>query len=99
MRESFTLNGWQDHVDSYTPEVDLRYCSIGFGGESGEVLNQIKKELRGDGSKREEIKLELGDSLYYLTCIAKYYGYTLEDIMESNVSKLAARHAAQKAII
>lgn len=60
--------------------------------ESGEVSKlfrkQIEKELPID---KEDLKLELGDVLWTLTCIAKLHGITLEQIIVSNILKLQER--------
>jgi NTP pyrophosphatase (non-canonical NTP hydrolase) len=72
------------------------YCGLGLADESGEVAGKIKKVLRDHGGKvspeiREALKQELGDVLWYLTQIATSLNYTLEEIAEANIRKLADR--------
>jgi len=72
------------------------YPTLGLAGEAGEVAEKIKKVLRDDGGevlleKREEIKKELGDVLWYLTQIATELNLPLEEIAEFNIKKLASR--------
>lgn len=69
----------------------IEYIAIGFGGEAGEVLNEIKKELRDGEDRRTQILLELGDVLYYMLRLGSKYGFTLQDIMDGNVQKLMTR--------
>ena len=76
---------------------DLLYLSNGMGGEAGEVQNEIKKVYRlfkEDSSleqaknlKREEIKKELGDVLWYLTAICNKMDISLKDIINENINK------------
>ncbi len=86
--EDFVTEKWQGYADS------TQYTAIALGGECGEVLNEIKKELRTGTPKshRDAIALELGDTLYYLTRLAHEYDYSLEEIMLLNVSKLKTRY-------
>lgn len=68
------------------------YAAIGMGGECGEVLNEIKKEMRDlKHDRRDRVIDEIGDTLYYLTRLAHLYHYRLPDIMEHNMKKLRAR--------
>jgi NTP pyrophosphatase (non-canonical NTP hydrolase) len=71
----------------------------GLAGETGEVCDVIKKIVRGDRNKsfeerRQELLLELGDVLHYLTFLGQYYGYSLDDIAKGNIEKLVKRHGS-----
>lgn len=72
----------------------LSYVALGLCGESGEAAEKIKKWLRkgGDLNKHEVIK-ELGDVLWYLTRMSNELGYSLADVAQINVDKLADRKA------
>lgn len=71
---------------------DEAYSVIGLCGEAGEVAEWYKKAvMRGKDIDEVELFLELGDVLHYLTRIAVNRGYTLEEVMTSNVAKLKAR--------
>ena len=74
------------------------YPALGLGNEAGEVLGKIKKWLRGDDGegkmskeRKEAIKEELGDVLWYLAVLAHDLGISLEDIAEVNIKKLQSR--------
>lgn len=67
--------------------------ALGLGGESGEVLDDIKKrEYHGRDISIEHTAEELGDVLWYVANLATQLGYSLEDIVEYNVHKLKNRY-------
>jgi NTP pyrophosphatase (non-canonical NTP hydrolase) len=88
------------HIHRFN-EYDMLYFSNGLGGECGEVQNEVKKLYRalvsdnGSGSpdiqeidrRKENIKSELGDVMWYLTAIANKLEYNLEDILHQCISK------------
>ncbi|PIP68887.1 hypothetical protein CO033_00905 [Candidatus Nomurabacteria bacterium CG_4_9_14_0_2_um_filter_32_10] len=74
------------------------YPALGLGNESGEVMGKIKKWLRGDDGKgkmskerKESLKEELGDVLWYLAVLAHDLGISLDDIAKTNIDKLQSR--------
>jgi NTP pyrophosphatase (non-canonical NTP hydrolase) len=73
------------------------YPTLGLAGEAGEVAEKIKKVLRdNDGvvsdEKREEIKKELGDVLWYLANLSTELKISFEDVAQKNIDKLYSRH-------
>ena len=77
--------------------------ALGLAGETGEVLEIIKKMIRDKGGvfettqeDREKLKKELGDVLWYLSAIARYNDIKLEDIAKTNLEKLASRQRRDK---
>lgn len=73
------------------PLRDLYIMTAGLGGETGEVLELLKKHVRDDVLDRDELALELGDVLHYLTRIGQQFGFELQEIMALNMAKLAKR--------
>lgn len=70
----------------------LSHCGLGLSAESGEVADLIKKsQYRGGSLNKAELKLELGDALWYLTAIAGQLGWSLSDLAISNAEKLRDR--------
>ena len=83
----------------------LIYPAMGLASEAGEVVSKVKKLVRDDempldetfntatvdAEKRLEIALELGDVMFYLAMIADDIDYTLGEIAEMNLHKLADR--------
>ncbi len=77
--------------------------ALGLAGETGEVLEKIKKMIRDkDGvfsisnEDRESLQKELGDVLWYLSAIAYYNDIKLENIAKINLEKLASRQQRDK---
>lgn len=85
--------GWTRKVDSEHDELrELAVMVMGLAGECGEVIEPIKKEVRGDGPlDRAKLELELGDVLHYLCRIASHYGLDMDRVIRSNVNKIEAR--------
>ena len=75
------------------------YAALGLAGETGEIMEQLKKSIREtDGSyisdsRKANLKLELGDCLWYLSTLADCLGFSLETIAEANIRKLTERQA------
>lgn len=67
--------------------------ALGLGGESGEVLDDIKKrEYHGRDIPIEHTAEELGDVLWYVANIATQLGYDLSYIINMNINKLTNRY-------
>ena len=84
----------------YPKEHTLYYLTLGFCGEAGELANKVKKVIRDDRlldlsnltqAKKEELILELGDSLWYASQIADKLGYKFSDVAKKNLAKLDDR--------
>lgn len=71
----------------------LAIITAGICGEAGEASEHFKKWMRDGRLNKREAGIELGDTLAYLTWLAKSLGYTLEDIAALNHEKLVARGA------
>jgi NTP pyrophosphatase (non-canonical NTP hydrolase) len=72
------------------------YPTLGLCGEAGEVAEKVKKLLRDDAGyidydKRQEVKKELGDVLWYVSELASEFSLDLEDIAQGNIEKLSSR--------
>lgn len=73
--------------------LNLSNYGMGLAGESGEVVDILKKHLHHNHSlDRGELKNELGDTLHYLSGIASMVGLTLEEIATANIEKLKKRY-------
>ena len=74
----------------------LFYPALGLAGETGEVIERIKKVFRDkdgrvDEAERIEIIKELGDVLWYLNRIATDLGVAFEEVPQANIKKLHSR--------
>ena len=74
------------------------YPAFGLGNEAGEVMGKIKKWLRGDdgdgpmsSNRKEALKGELGDVLWYLAVLSHDLNLSLDDIAQANILKLQSR--------
>ena len=66
---------------------------MGLCGESGEVIDIVKKHLhQGHALDREKLIKELGDVAWYLAEIATALNVSLEDVLEGNIQKLRQRY-------
>ena len=75
---------------------NIIYPALGIGGESGEILEKIKKILRDENykvteEKKEEIKKEIGDLLWYIAALSTELNINFEEIAEKNIEKLSSR--------
>jgi NTP pyrophosphatase (non-canonical NTP hydrolase) len=80
---------------------NIVYPTLGLCGEAGEVAEKVKKIIRDDNSiltskKRELLKQEYGDVLWYLSNSCDELGFTLEEVATANVEKLRKRQAENK---
>jgi NTP pyrophosphatase (non-canonical NTP hydrolase) len=74
----------------------LGFYALGLNEEAGEFAGKVKKAFRDGTYDPFAMANELGDNLWYLTRAANNLGFTLEQIMQMNVDKLASRHASGK---
>jgi NTP pyrophosphatase (non-canonical NTP hydrolase) len=83
-----------DEQPVYTDiELALIWNALGLAGESGEVVDLIKKQVcHKHGIDRDVIAKELGDVLWYVAAIATKLDLKLSDIADLNIDKLKARY-------
>lgn len=80
----------------YPESAKLTYPVLGLNGEAGEVAEKVKKIIRDNGGvvtpeKKEEIKKELGDVLWYLALTAYDLDLDLTEVAQENIEKLQSR--------
>ena len=74
---------------------------LGLVGEAGETADKIKKILRDkDGEASDEdralVVKELGDTLWYIASIARYFDISLSEVASGNIEKLESRRQRNK---
>ena len=91
--EKFVNDFWTSRrAADESNEMRQRFImTVGLAGECGEVCELLKKQVRDGVLDREDLCLELGDVLYYLTKITHHNGLTLNDLMTKNKEKLEHR--------
>ncbi len=77
------------------------YPTLGLVNEAGEVAGKIKKVFRDkegefSAETREALKAELGDVLWYLAQTCTELDISLDEVAESNLTKLLDRQARGK---
>ena len=81
-------------------EERFLHAAVGLAGESGELLDKVKKVYWQrhplDDKWFRDAVLELGDILFYLQFMCNNLGVTLDDIRNKNVAKLSERYKTKK---
>lgn len=77
------------------------YPTLGLANEAGEVAGKIKKIFRDKGgiigeAEQEALKSELGDVLWYLSQVCTELDIALDEVAETNITKLLDRQARGK---
>lgn len=91
--ESWVAEHWHNHATGGHRVPFPIVAALGLAGETGEAVELLKKHYRDGKHPGEDLKLELGDVLHYLTVIALSYGWTIRDLTDANIAKLTARYA------
>lgn len=95
MNQELTMNKYQVLAKTYqVPTAPPEERVFGILEEAGEVAGVFKRMLRGDyGPDIAAAKLmkELGDILWYVATVAADNDWTLEDVANTNLEKLASR--------
>lgn len=85
----------------YPEDKRIIYPALGMCGEAGEVADKVKKVIRDNNQqfteeKKADIALEIGDVLWYCATMAHDIGFTLEQVAQMNIYKLASRQQRDK---
>lgn len=80
----------------YPVQHNILYPALGLAGEAGEVAEKVKKMLRDDmgdltDDRKEQIKKELGDVLWYIASLSHDCGLSMDEIATANIAKLKSR--------
>jgi len=77
------------------------YYVLGVAGESGEMMEKIKKLFRDkngviDDEFRDAIVKEMGDVQWYMARLADWFDIDFEVIFRTNIKKLQSRQKRNK---
>lgn len=81
------------------------HLTYGLAAEVGEIMSLMQKTARMDPRYwddgytpllKEKLFAELGDVLWYLSCLASYHKFSLSAVAEHNLEKLGIRKAKGK---
>jgi len=95
---SMTINEYQKlAMTTLNPELNEKEVLIngvmGLCGESGEVIDLVKKHLAQHHElDKEKMIDELGDVAWYLAEVAYVLGVDLEAVLQRNIEKLKKRY-------
>lgn len=84
-----------------TPSVDymqdIMHAAFGIGGESGEILDHIKKVVwNGRFIDKTHMIAEIGDTLWYINLMIASLDTTWDHVLSVNIAKLEARYPELK---
>ena len=69
------------------------HAAIGLAGESGEVLDCVKKAMfYGQPLDTANLREEAGDIIWYLALLCRSEGFDIKEIMQENIDKLYQRY-------
>jgi len=99
-----TINEYQEKARTtaiYPEESAIIYPTLGLTGEAGEVADKVKKVIRDNQGEftdevKKQIALELGDVMWYAASLSHDLGFSLEEICQMNIDKLASRMQRNK---
>lgn len=69
-----------------------RHALHGMVGEIGELHSIYQKVYQGHNLKLNHLKKEVGDLLWFIAEYCTVLGWTLEDVMQTNIDKLKERY-------
>lgn len=92
-RERSLIRSRKNNTDVSHSQARLMLYALGMGGETGEVLDEVKKHVFHD-KPLDPVKIlnECGDVLWYLDRMLSELGWTMEDAMAFNDGKLSKRY-------
>lgn len=75
-------------------EMRLMHVVIGLSGEVGEIATAVQRAVYYKKGEIDAINLkeEIGDIMWYVALMCNTMGFSLEDVMQSNIRKLQARY-------
>lgn len=81
---------------SLSNEQALSNWALGLAGESGEVIELVKKHLyHGKPLDEARVKEEVGGVLWYVAALLNQLGLSLGEVMGYNIAQLEARHGGR----
>ncbi len=83
-------------IADLTPDsAHLLHMAVGVAGESGELLDAIKKAtFYCKPLDRENVVEELGDLEFYMEGLRQATGITREEVLAHNIAKLMKRYSS-----
>lgn len=86
----YAINGLTAEVGEINDKV-AKWVRKGFVKVDDNCINYTGKGLKEDINFPLELAKEIGDVLWFVALLSKRVGYSLEEIAQMNVDKLASR--------
>jgi len=78
--------------EGLTQEEELCNFGLGVSGEAGDIASCIKKLIfHKNPAIKDGIRENIGDMMWYTAMICNNMGWSFEEILGENISKLKAR--------
>lgn len=91
--EQYSKQALRTTESGLSPTDQIINAVMGLSGESGEIIDYIKKALFHNKPCDPVVLVkELGDCLFYMNWLAWLYGIDWSEIMTTNLAKLQARY-------
>ena len=89
----FGFKSYQEKATRTMGDGGLAMTALGLAGETGEVVEMVKKHLyHGKPLDREKFTKELGDVLWYLSACCEVAGVDFAEVARANIEKLEKRY-------
>lgn len=76
-----------------TEEETVSMLCMGLAGETGEVVDYLKKIIFHKHTFNREILIkELGDMMWYFALLCDLYCINIEEVLQKNIEKLKIRY-------
>ena len=75
-----------------TENQKIQHALYGLSSETGEISGIFQKNLQGHVIKRDELKEEIGDLLWFISEICFLFGFDMGEIAQGNIDKLKKRY-------
>lgn len=74
-------------------EYDLMHATLGIAGESGEIVDAVKKSvIYGKPLDVANMREEIGDIMWYIALACRTLDFDLNEILDENIAKLQKRY-------
>lgn len=74
-------------------DYDLMHATLGIAGESGELVDAVKKSIiYGKELDRVNMREEIGDIMWYIALMCRTLNFDLDELLQENIDKLKKRY-------
>lgn len=97
METEMTFKRYQELAErtintNLTDNEKLAHALYGLSSETGEISGIFQKELQGHEVRRDDLKEEVGDLLWFTAELCTVFGFDMGEIAQKNIDKLKKRY-------